>query len=212
MLDGELFDKLEYIARKIRNNPRPFGGLQLVLLVKVYRQKDTELIELLNELRFGQLSEKSQIILKKIEVEPNYPSDGIQPTQLVATNSEAKKINSAENLELKKGAQVMLIKNLTDKLVNGCQGVIIGFRNVKGKDLPLVRFVNGIDKVIGQTIERLKIDLGRVFEKGQAYVALSRACSLDSLQVKGFTKNKIFVDEKFVRADNGLTQEKLKAE
>ncbi|CAJ0841666.1 16019_t:CDS:10 [Entrophospora sp. SA101] len=93
MLDGELFDKLEYIARKIRNNPRPFGGLQLVLLVKVYRQKDTELIELLNELRFGQLSEKSQIILKKIEVEPNYPSDGIQPTQLVATNSEAKKIN-----------------------------------------------------------------------------------------------------------------------
>ncbi|CAH1760677.1 6300_t:CDS:2 [Entrophospora sp. SA101] len=69
------------------------GTINFLQLVKVYRQKDTELIELLNELRFGQLSEKSQIILKKIEVEPNYPSDGIQPTQLVATNSEAKKIN-----------------------------------------------------------------------------------------------------------------------
>lgn len=31
MLDGELFDKLEVIARKIRRNDRPFGGIQLVL-------------------------------------------------------------------------------------------------------------------------------------------------------------------------------------
>ncbi|KAL1740872.1 DNA repair and recombination protein pif1 [Schizophyllum fasciatum] len=28
MLDGELFDKLEYIARKVRHDPRPFGGIQ----------------------------------------------------------------------------------------------------------------------------------------------------------------------------------------
>lgn len=31
MLDGELFDKLESMARKIRGNNQPFGGLQLVL-------------------------------------------------------------------------------------------------------------------------------------------------------------------------------------
>ena len=31
MVDGELFDKLEAIARAIRNNGRPFGGLQLVI-------------------------------------------------------------------------------------------------------------------------------------------------------------------------------------
>lgn len=31
MVDGELFDKLEEIARKIRNNGRPFGGIQLVV-------------------------------------------------------------------------------------------------------------------------------------------------------------------------------------
>ena len=31
MVDGALFDKLEAIARAIRNNGRPFGGLQLVL-------------------------------------------------------------------------------------------------------------------------------------------------------------------------------------
>lgn len=31
MVDGDLFDKLEEIARKIRNNGRPFGGIQLVV-------------------------------------------------------------------------------------------------------------------------------------------------------------------------------------
>ena len=32
MIDGELFDKLEYIARKIRNNNNTFGAIQLVLV------------------------------------------------------------------------------------------------------------------------------------------------------------------------------------
>ena len=31
MVDGDLFDKLEQIARTIRNNGRPFGGIQLVI-------------------------------------------------------------------------------------------------------------------------------------------------------------------------------------
>lgn len=31
MVDGELFDKLEAIARTMRNNGRPFGGIQLVI-------------------------------------------------------------------------------------------------------------------------------------------------------------------------------------
>ena len=31
MVDGDLFDKLEDLARRIRNNGRPFGGIQLVV-------------------------------------------------------------------------------------------------------------------------------------------------------------------------------------
>ena len=31
MVDGDLFDKLEEVARAIRNNGRPFGGIQLVI-------------------------------------------------------------------------------------------------------------------------------------------------------------------------------------
>ena len=31
MVDGKLFDTLEYLARKIRGNDAPFGGIQLVI-------------------------------------------------------------------------------------------------------------------------------------------------------------------------------------
>ena len=31
MVDGDLFDKLEAIARQLRNNGRPFGGIQIVI-------------------------------------------------------------------------------------------------------------------------------------------------------------------------------------
>lgn len=31
MIDGELFDKLEYIARATRMDSRPFGGIQVIL-------------------------------------------------------------------------------------------------------------------------------------------------------------------------------------
>lgn len=31
MVDGDLFDKLEAIARSLRSNGRPFGGIQLVV-------------------------------------------------------------------------------------------------------------------------------------------------------------------------------------
>lgn len=50
-----------------------------------------------------------------------------------------------------------------------------------------------IHKSQGQTLERVKVDLGRVFERGQAYVALSRATSLQGLQVLNFNPDKVRV-------------------
>ena len=182
-------------------------------------------------------------------------------------------------ITLKKGAQVMLIKNIDETLVNGSLGKVIAFmdersfdiyheneeefqavesmdlneedmtrsrKKLKGlinKDLigstgqkwPLVRFhladgssrdllcqheswkielPNGevqasrsqvplilawalsIHKAQGQTLERVKVDLGRIFEKGQAYVALSRATCQSGLQILRFDPKKVMAHEK----------------
>lgn len=184
-----------------------------------------------------------------------------------------------KTLELKKGAQVMLIKNMDETLVNGSLGTVIGFstesafeisggstaddehgsdepidRDVKKrfaafsreldrnagpdqKKWPLVQFhaVDGssrtllcisepwkvetptgevqasreqlplilawalsIHKAQGQTLARVKVDLGKVFEKGQAYVALSRAVTQDGLQVLRFDKQKVMAHPRVI--------------
>ena len=189
-----------------------------------------------------------------------------------------------ETIVLKKGAQVMLIKNIDETLVNGSIGKIIGFMSEQTFDrytanedtfsgtqggtltdmpddedpmlskkskaarrimdnmagstsqlFPVVRFIladsttrdllcqreswkvelpNGevqasraqiplilawalsIHKAQGQTLERVKVDLGKVFEKGQAYVALSRATNMAGLQVLRFDPKKVLAHEK----------------
>lgn len=187
---------------------------------------------------------------------------------------------AAKTVVLKKDAQVMLLKNMDETLVNGTLGRVIAFmgeREYLGKVLdderlnhasddsdieleikelrdrklentkiqtssssnemkwPLVRFTalsgetrdvlikreswkielpNGeiqasrdqiplilawalsIHKAQGQTLERVKVDLGRVFEKGQAYVALSRATCREGLEVKNFSVDKVRVHER----------------
>jgi ATP-dependent DNA helicase PIF1 len=188
-------------------------------------------------------------------------------------------------LTLKKGAQVMLIKNIDETLVNGSLGKVIGFMSEKTFDYyhehedqfqpegtqtldeeaiargksnqkdfdepagstsrtwPLVRFLlpdgssrellcqretwkielpNGeiqaqrsqvplilswaisIHKAQGQTLPRVKVDLGKIFEKGQAYVALSRATCQEGLQISRFDPRKVMAHDKVRRFYDSL--------
>ncbi|KAH7869751.1 uncharacterized protein C8R40DRAFT_1058728 [Lentinula edodes] len=78
-----------------------------------------------------------------------------------------------------------------------------------------------IHKSQGQTIHRVKVDLGRVFEKGnhnsspslsseltlvlgQSYVALSRASSIEGLQVIGFNPKKVIAHHKVIEWNQTL--------
>jgi ATP-dependent DNA helicase PIF1 len=53
-----------------------------------------------------------------------------------------------------------------------------------------------IHKAQGQTLEYVKVDLGKVFEAGQAYVALSRATSMTGLQVMRFDPRRVTVHDR----------------
>jgi ATP-dependent DNA helicase PIF1 len=363
MVDGQLFDKLEKIARGIRNNGRPFGGIQLIVtgdffqlppvpdygrestfafdaatwptvmehticLTQVFRQKDPVFANMLNEMRVGRLSSESIQVFNSLSRKLDFEDD-IEATELFPTRNEVDNSNrvrmqqlggasytfhavdggtmtdtvqrdkflancmAPQTITLKKGAQVMLIKNLDEGLVNGSIGKVIAFMDQRTYDhyledetlyqpvesagldnqqaqkarekiksfankdnpantsqlWPLVNFPlqdgssrqlllvqetwktelpNGevqasrkqvplilawalsIHKAQGQTLDRVRVDLGKVFEKGQAYVALSRATSREGLQIMRFDPRKVMAHEKVRRFYDGLHSVKIK--
>ncbi|OJA07958.1 hypothetical protein AZE42_05930 [Rhizopogon vesiculosus] len=65
--------------------------------------------------------------------------------------------------------------------------------------VPLVlAWAMSIHKAQGQTMTRVKVDLQRIFEKGQAYVALSRATSLEGLEVIGFDPSRVLAHPRVI--------------
>uniref|UniRef100_A0A6B2L2G7 ATP-dependent DNA helicase n=1 Tax=Arcella intermedia TaxID=1963864 RepID=A0A6B2L2G7_9EUKA len=160
--------------------------------------------------------ENSQQLEKLEGVTMLFKARDTSPYQNNFTDQLKKNCSAKDDLKLKIGAQVILLKNISQEkeLVNGARGTIINFVNDEktGLDVPLVKFINGtylirpekwaitvgkvevaareqipldlawamsIHKSQGMTIDRLKVSIDKVFASGQAYVALSRATSLE---------------------------------
>lgn len=80
------------------------------------------------------------------------------------------------------------------------QGRMANFQNAPMVDsltreqVPLLlSWAMSIHKAQGQSIDRLRVDLRRTFEKGQIYVALSRATKKDHLEVYNFDHRRVTV-------------------
>ncbi|MET3731319.1 AAA family ATPase [Moheibacter stercoris] len=58
-----------------------------------------------------------------------------------------------------------------------------------------------VHKSQGMTLDKAMIDLGRAFEKGQGYVALSRLRDLQGLKLRGLNQTALEVDELAMKAD-----------
>lgn len=298
MIDGSVFDKLEYVARMVRKNPRPFGGMQVVIcgdfaqlppvkpeggycfqakswekvitfhnmieLTEVIRQSEVAFRKALCEIRMGKVSSDTVALLRS-RIGAKVGTDMIKPTVFLSRREDVLKKNTEEldripmaaipfaardfffpytpsptdkakyieeanknlqpvqQLQLKVGAQVMLIFNHSDTLVNGSRGVVTAFQ----AGLPIVQFMSGetmiiekhkwkvkmtdklylereqiplilswaitIHKSQGATVDCAEIDIGGSFEHGQAYVALSRVRSLDGLSLRGGDLSRITV-------------------
>ncbi|KAA8909221.1 hypothetical protein TRICI_004611 [Trichomonascus ciferrii] len=66
-----------------------------------------------------------------------------------------------------------------------------------------------IHKAQGQTLDKVKVDVTSAFEKGQVYVAISRARTLDTLQVVGFDRSKVYVAREVVDFYKELSNPKI---
>ncbi|KDN35967.1 hypothetical protein RSAG8_11178, partial [Rhizoctonia solani AG-8 WAC10335] len=85
-------------------------------------------------------------------------------------------------------------------LDNGVGGV-----RARRRQIPLIlAWALTIHRAQGQTIDRLRVDLGKTFAPGQAYVAISRCKSLEGLQVVNFSPSSVFVNKKVIDWDNNL--------
>jgi ATP-dependent DNA helicase PIF1 len=138
---------------------------------------------------------------------------------------------------LKVGAQVILLRNVNvgQGLANGSRGVVVGFDKVVDLllktvlKLPVVRFANGVEYVVGyheftaeigdavvtrqqiplqlgwgmtihraqgMSLDRVVVKMENAFVPGQAYVALSRARSLEGLSVVGMNQKSIWASSR----------------
>ncbi|GJJ78193.1 ATP-dependent DNA helicase PIF1 [Entomortierella parvispora] len=272
-----------------------------IQLEQVFRQKDPTFARMLNEARIGQMQHPTieQFLnltrdlpetdgLKPTELFPlRRQVEEANASELNALTSESLFFEAEDygpqkekleqhciaptKLELKVGAQVMLLRNLhggQGGLVNGSIGIVVEFTpqrsdnfrktpsgqalpslNSHGELLPRVRFVMeggrtrhmvvgreewtmempggeviakrtqiplclawslSIHKAQGQTLPKVRVDLGKVFEKGQAYVAMSRATCLEGLQVLNFHPSKVMVHQKVITFYDNLSREKEK--
>lgn len=251
MLSKKVFEIIEKIARILKKDPRPFGGMQVIFtgdffqlppvsnnddpesslfcfespiwnnlfkienqieLKTIFRQTDDIYINILQQIRHGNLDDKNKEILNKY-VKRSYDSNntnGCIPTKLFPLRSKTDYINSImfkkikeeefvfetirnvdnsvyidskkpipfdiikkasmlsekeityeldlltnsisapQVLRLKKGAAVMCTVNLDmeNSICNGSQGIIIDIKKREDKYLPVVKFSNGIEKLI----------------------------------------------------------------
>jgi len=67
----------------------------------------------------------------------------------------------------------------------------IGNVEARRMQVPLIlAWALSIHKSQGQTLTRVKVDLAHTFEKGQAYVAISRATCMEGLEIESFQPSK----------------------
>lgn len=96
---------------------------------------------------------------------------------------------------------------------------VAGHEVASRRQYPLkLAWAMSIHKSQGQTLQRAQVDLGRVFEWGQAYVALSRVQSLNGLKIVNFNRSAIkahpavvdYYERQFGRSVNALPSKKGK--
>ncbi|EIN13411.1 hypothetical protein PUNSTDRAFT_41012 [Punctularia strigosozonata HHB-11173 SS5] len=103
VIDETFFDKLEELARILRGNDQPFGGIQVRGIQHctqpVRTPSHADFVDMLNAMRFGRLEPPTIAAFKKLSRTVKY-DDGIEPTELYPTRREVDSANQTRLRQL----------------------------------------------------------------------------------------------------------------
>lgn len=305
MLRRDQFELIDIVLSAIKDNPLPFGGVQMVLvgdffqlppvvtasdafkfkdlsspycfqsplwkqsnfnsfnLQTNYRQEEGDFLDILEDIRVGNVSDRAKKILKsRLNTNLNIPMEpvklfshketvntenieclkGLPGDKMLSTAEFTGKKYDVDILEKEcpadkklyfcKGAQVMMLTNeVRGEWVNGTLGIIDSVDPVKitlsngvtitstphkwervvhkvsakgsitthsvasMTQYPFkLAYATTIHKSQGLTLDYIDIDLGNCFTSGQAYVALSRAKTIEGLRLRGWNPESVKAD------------------
>ncbi len=238
-------------------------------LTKVFRQHEPELIDLVREFRTGKVTSLDTIrncmrpLVVKNGVQPtmlfskryNVQQDNENrlmtlPGTMWKSTATDKLIDmtksqldtrcqAPEVLQLKEGAQVMLLVNKKEQnLHNGSRGVVVSlglsiavrfldgslhhfplhlfeYKDARGElegsrsQYPFaLSYAMTIHKAQGSSLDYVVVDLNGCFAEGQAYVAVSRARTLEGLEIRGFDRSCVKTDPRVVAYFNDIVSDK----
>lgn len=143
-------------------------------------------VDRINDIELDKLAEKD---LTFYEYEMDTHINAKVSNRVGVLEKFKKSCNAPEILQLCVGAQVMLLKNLdlANGLANGSRGIVIGFM----QDLPVVKFLNGEERIIDMEIWEVIENDNPVLSAKQiplkiAYaisIHKSQGCSLDFAEI-----------------------------
>lgn len=198
------------------------AGMRSVELKTIFRQSDIFFVDVLRQVRQGKMTPADLREALSENFKQLSTDDGVIPTKLYTHRADVSHINEAElakiqekevhfqsrdvgdqgllestcpaprRVVLKKGAQVMLLKNLQQNkgLVNGARGVVTGFSS---SGLPFVKFAgSGGDPVLIEKAQ-FPVSLGNHMAAERVQIPLQLAYATTIHKSQGMTLDKIEV-------------------
>lgn len=195
------------------------------VLTETMRQSNPEFISNLAKVRIGVCDHDTTQYFESLSRDLEY-SDGIEPVKLFALRKHVDIYNSARlnridaplrtfistdtgtvsalthcpaprELCLKKGCQVMLVRNMSDSLVNGTIGTIRGFKDIDGIKTPTMNVValdGSTKKIVLSRVQWESRDINGTITATRVQFPVTLAWAITIHKAQGKTIPRLFVD------------------